>query len=179
MLVGYARVSSTGQSLDIQQAALTEAGCDKIFSEKRSGTSTMDRHKLADALEFVREGDTLLVCRLDRLARSSADLHQIVAKLNAKGVGFRCLEQGSFDTTTSTGKLLLSMLAAIAEFETDIRKERQREGIEKAKLNGIYKGRKPSVDTAAVRSLREQGFGPVEIARQLGIARASVYRALG
>lgn len=178
MLVGYARVSSVGQSLDLQLAALNEAGCERVFKEKQSGTNTAKRNELQEALEFVREGDTLVVTRLDRLARSASDLHTIVSRLSRKGVGFRCLQQSGVDTTTTTGKLLLGMLAAIAEFETDIRKERQREGIERAKAAGVYKGRKPSVDVAAVRKLREQGVSPTEIAKQLRIGRASVYRAL-
>lgn len=178
MLVGYARVSSVGQSLDVQLSALNEAGCEKVFAEKQSGTSTSKRQELQQAIEFVREGDTLVVTRLDRLARSAADLHTIVSRLSQKGVNFRCLQQSGVDTSTSTGKLLLGMLAAIAEFETDIRKERQREGIERAKAAGVYKGRKPSVDADAVRQLREQGVTPTSIAKQLGIGRASVYRAL-
>lgn len=179
MLVGYARVSSVGQSLEVQLDALTAAGCEKVFSEKRSGTNTAGREELAEALEFVRAGDTLLVTRLDRLARSAADLHTIVNGLSDRGVGFRCLQQAGMDTTTSTGKLLLGVLASIAEFEADIRRERQREGIERAKEAGVYKGRKPSVDVAAVRSLRDEGLGPTNIAKRLGIGRASVYRALG
>lgn len=179
MDVGYARVSSVGQSLDVQIAALQEAGCEKLFSEKQSGSSTCDREKLQEALEFVREGDVLVVTRLDRLARSAGDLHDLVSKLAKKKVGFRCLQQSGVDTTTATGKLLLGMLAAIAEFETDIRKDRQREGIERAKAAGVYRGRKPSVDVAAVRQLRDEGMAPTMIAKQLKIGRASVYRALG
>jgi DNA invertase Pin-like site-specific DNA recombinase len=177
MLVGYARVSSVGQSLDVQLAALKEAGCEEVFAEKESGTSAK-RQALQDALKFARKGDTLVVTRLDRLARSAGDLHAIVSQLSREGVGFRCLQQSGVDTTTSTGKLLLGMLAAIAEFETDIRRERQREGIERAKAAGAYKGRKPSVDVTAVRELREQGVSPTLIAKQLRIGRASVYRAL-
>lgn len=178
MLIGYARVSSTGQSLDIQQEQLRAAGCGKVFSEKRSGTTTTGRGGLAETLEFAREGDTLIVTRLDRLARSSADLFAIVAKLNAKGVGFRCLQQGAVDTTTSMGKLILGILGAVAEFETDIRKERQRDGIEKAKGAGVYKGRPATIKPDAVRELKASGMGPSEIAKHLGIGRASVYRAL-
>ena len=179
MLVGYARVSSASQSLEVQLDALKEAGCDKVFAEKRSGKSTTGRDALAEALDFVRDSsDTLVVTRLDRLARSAGDLHAIVAKLSLKGVGFKCLQQGGMDTSTSTGKLLLGVLASIAEFETDIRKERQREGIDKAKANGVYKGRKPSVDVATVRCLHSEGIGASGIAKRLGIGRASVYRAL-
>ena len=178
MLVGYARVSSAGQSLDIQLEALTEARCERVFSEKRSGVTVHDRDALADAIAFCREGDTLIVTRLDRLARSSVDLHNIVAKLDTKGVKFRCLQQSGVDTDGSMGKLVLAILGAVAAFETDIRKERQLEGIERAKANGVYKGRKPSVDTAAVKALRDQGVGPTEIAKRLGIGRASVYRVI-
>ncbi|MBM0169164.1 recombinase family protein [Altererythrobacter sp. C41] len=177
-LVGYARVSSSGQSLEVQLDALTLAGCEKVFAEKRSGTTTSGRSELVDALSYVREGDTLVVTRLDRLARSAVDLHSIVAQLTEKGVAFQCLQQSSIDTRTSTGKLLLGVLASIAEFETDIRRERQREGIERAKAAGVYKGRRPTVDVAQVRALRDQGLGGTEIAKQLGIGRASVYRAL-
>ncbi|RYG79468.1 MAG: recombinase family protein, partial [Alphaproteobacteria bacterium] len=140
MIVGYARVSSAGQSLDIQEAVLAEAGCEKTFSEKQSGTSVAGRVALAAALEFVREGDTFVVTRLDRLARSVADLHQLIERLNSKGVGFRVAQQAGIDTTSSTGKLTLAVLAAVAEFETEIRRERQRDGIAKAKAAGVYKG---------------------------------------
>ena len=162
----------------MQLDALQAAGCDKIFSEKKTGTTTNGRTGLADALEFAREGDTLIITRLDRLARSAGDLHTIVKRLSEKGVGFRCLQQGGMDTTTSTGKLLLGVLASIAEFEADIRRERQREGIDKAKAAGVYRGRKPSIDPEAVRALHNDGVPPTEIARRLGIGRASVYRAL-
>lgn len=178
MDIGYARVSSTGQSLEIQEEQLRAAGCDKLFSEKRSGTSLDGRQALEDAIEFAREGDTLLVTRLDRLARSGGDLQNIVNRLNAKSVGFRCLQQGAVDTTTGMGKLVLGILGAVAEFEADIRKERQLEGIAKAKAAGVYKGRKPSVDVDAVKALKVSGKGPAEIAKELGIGRASVYRAL-
>ena len=178
MLVGYARVSSVGQSLEVQLEALTAAGCEKVFAEKRSGTTTAGRSELADALSFVREGDVLVVTRLDRLARSANDLHSVVKQLTDKGVAFQCIQQSSIETSTSTGKLLLGVLASIAEFEADIRRERQREGIDRAKAAGVYKGRRPSVDTNAVRALRDQGLGGTEIAKQLGIGRASVYRAL-
>jgi DNA invertase Pin-like site-specific DNA recombinase len=171
-------VSSVGQSLEVQLDSLRAAGCEKVFAEKRSGTSTDGRVELADALSFVREGDTLVVTRLDRLARSAGDLHAIVKQLAEKGCGFDCLQQPGMCTTSSTGKLLLGVLASIAEFEADIRRERQREGIERAKAAGVYKGRKPTVDVAAVRALRNQGLGGTQIAQKLGIGRASVYRAL-
>lgn len=178
--VGYARVSSSSQSLEVQREQLLAVGCEHVFEEKRSGTTTEGREELAKALTWVREGDVLVVTRLDRLARSMTDLQQIVAKLNAKSVGFRSLQQGAVDTTSSSGRLMLNMLAAFAEFETDLRRERQREGIEKARGRGVYKGRKRSIDPVEVKRLREvEGVGATEIARRLGVGRASVYRLLG
>lgn len=178
MQIGYARVSSLGQSLELQVQALEEAGCEKIYSEKVSGRSTTDRPQLARALDQVREGDALVVTRLDRLARSVTDLHRIVAKLEDEKVAFRCLQQGGVDTSTSTGKLTLAILGAVAEFENDIRRERQRDGINQAKERGVYKGRQPTIDRTRIRELKAAGVGPAEIARRLGISRASVYRAL-
>jgi len=178
MLVGYARVSSAGQSLEIQKEALVAAGCEKVFSEKRSGTSTGGRDALAEALDFVREDDTLIVTRLDRLARSSQDLHNIIAGLTKKGVKFQCLQQSGVDTVSGMGKLVLAILGAVAEFEGDIRKERQREGIEKARAAGVYRGRKPSADVQAIRDLKAQGLGPSAIAKQLKVGRTTVYRVL-
>lgn len=178
MLVGYARVSSTGQSLELQLEALNQAGAEKVFSEKRSGNSTNGRDGLVDALDFVRQDDTLVVTRLDRLARSSQDLHNIIGKLTTKGAKFRCLQQSGVDTDSGMGKLVLAILGAVAEFETDIRKERQREGIEKAKAVGKYRGRKPSVDRKAILQLHSEGVGPSEIAKRLKVGRTSVYRAL-
>lgn len=178
MQVGYARVSSMGQSLDIQHEALAQAGCEKVFAEKVSARSTKDRDQLALALDFVREGDTLVTTRLDRLARSVADLHRIIERLTEKKVAFKCLNQSGVDTDTSTGRLMLSILGAVAAFENDIRKERQLEGIEKAKLRGAYKGRPATISPDAVKELRDQGLGATEIAKRLNIGRASVYRAL-
>lgn len=177
--IGYARVSSAGQSLDIQVDALRAAGCDPIFQEKRSGRKASDREQLALALAFVREGDTLMVTKLDRLARSVIDLHQIVEQLAAKGVGFRVLQQSGIDTTSSTGKLTMGILAAVAEFEADIRAERQRDGIEAAKAKGTYKGRKPSVPADEIKRLLAEGMRPADVARQLQCARSTVYRLAG
>jgi DNA invertase Pin-like site-specific DNA recombinase len=115
---------------------------------------------------------------MDRLARSLVDLRNVVDRLNAKGVGFRALQQGAIDTTRSDGRLMLNILASFAEFETDIRKERQLEGIAKAKAAKVYTGRKPSVPVEQVRQLASEGVGPTDIAKRLGIGRASVYRAL-
>ena len=174
--VGYARVSSAGQSLDVQIAALEQAGCSKIFREKKSGRRAEDREQLIAALDYVREGDTFIVTKLDRLARSVIDLHRTVEQLAAKGVGFRVLQQSGIDTTTSTGKLTLGILAAVAEFEADIRAERQRDGIEAAKAKGVYKGRKPSVDPDEIQRLLSEGMRPADVAREVGCARSTVYR---
>lgn len=177
-IVGYARVSSTGQSLELQREQLVAAGCEKVFEEKRSGGSQEGREQLALALDYVREGDVLVVTRLDRLARSMTDLREMVDRLTAKKVEFKALQQGAIDTTTSSGRLMLNMLASFAEFELDLRKERQREGIDKAKANGTYKGRKPSVPKDEVLRLKAADIKPSEIARRLKIGRASVYRVL-
>lgn len=178
-LIGYCRVSSTGQSLEIQEDQLREAGCEEIFSEKRSGTSTAGREQLDLALRFVRKGDILVVTRLDRLARSISDLSKIIDQLAAKQVGFRCLQQGAVDTTKPEGRLMLQLLGCFAEFETAIRKERQREGIEKAKSEGRYRGRPISIDRDEIAKLTAEGVGPTEVAKRLGIGRASVYRHIG
>jgi DNA invertase Pin-like site-specific DNA recombinase len=174
--IGYARVSSIGQSLEIQEEQLRAAGCDRIFAEKRSGTSTDGREQLAMALDYVRDGDVLVVTRLDRLARSVSDLRKVIDGLAAKGVGFRAVQQGAVDTTTSSGKLLLNLLSSFAEFETDLRKERQAEGIAKAKLKGIYRGRPKTIDPDEIAKLAAEGLGATAIARRLGVSRASVYR---
>jgi len=174
-IVGYARVSSAGQSLEIQQDQLAAAGCVKVFSEKRTGTTTEGREQLDLALSYVREGDVFVVTRLDRLARSLVDLRRTVDFLTGKGVGFRCIQQ-TIDTTSSEGRLMLNILASFAEFETDIRKERQRDGIAKAKDAGKYRGRPASIDRSSIETLEKQGLGATEIARRLQIGRASVYR---
>jgi DNA invertase Pin-like site-specific DNA recombinase len=176
MQIGYARVSTTDQDLAVQIAALIADGCEKIFSEKLSGTS-MQRPQLIQALEFVREGDVLVVTRLDRFARSSVDLHNMVHTLIHRGVGFRCTEQGGIDTTTSSGKLMLAMLGAVAEFETAIRKERQLEGIAAAKAKGVYKGRQPGTNPELIRKMLAEGMGPSEAARYFNVSRMTVHRA--
>lgn len=176
-IIGYARVSTDDQDCSIQEAALRAAGCTIIRSEKRSGVTTAGRDELETVLSFVRAGDTLMVTRIDRLARSVADLERIVGELKGKGAFLRATEQ-PIDTSTPAGIAFLQMLGVFAQFETAIRKERQMEGIAKAKAAGVYKGRKPSVPIEGVRQLKAEGLKPVEIARKLGIGRASVYRAL-
>jgi DNA invertase Pin-like site-specific DNA recombinase len=181
MLIGYARTSTVDQKagLETQIEELKTAGCERMFEEQVSSVDVTARDQLAAALDFAREGDTLVVTRLDRLARSVAHLMQILDSLKGKGANLRILGLG-IDTGNSTGKLILTVLGGIAEFERDIMLERQREGIAKAKAAGKYKGRKP---TARARSkevfeMHEAGTGATEIANTLGIGRASVYRIL-
>lgn len=175
MIVGYARVSTIDQDLTVQLDALAAAGCEKLFSEKRSG-STTDREALQACLDFVRDGDVLLVTRLDRFARSMADLHAMLSTLSGRGVGFQCVDQAGVDTTTSHGKLLLGILGSVAEFETALRAERQREGIDRAKANGVYKGKRATIDPQRVNEMLSGGMNPSTVARELGISRQSVYR---
>jgi DNA invertase Pin-like site-specific DNA recombinase len=175
---GYARVSSADQDYTLQEQALRAAGCEVIRAEKVSGTTRIGRSELDVLLAFLRPGDTLVVTRVDRLARSIKDLQDIVYTLKEQGITLRATEQ-PIDTQSAAGKAFLDMLGVFAEFETNLRRERQLEGIAAAKARGIYQGRKPSLDTAAIRRLREiDKIGATEIARQLGISRASVYRAL-
>jgi DNA invertase Pin-like site-specific DNA recombinase len=177
-IYGYARVSTTDQDLTVQREALKAAGCEIIREEKVSGTSRQGRDELETLLQFLRPGDTLVVTRLDRLARSMDDLSQIVNELQQRGAALKATEQ-PVDTSTAAGKAFFQMLGVFAEFETNLRRERQMEGIAKAKAKGVYKGRKPSIDVEEVKRLRdEEGLGATEIAKRLGIARTSVYRAL-
>ncbi|WP_416915640.1 MAG: recombinase family protein [Roseicyclus sp.] len=175
---GYARVSTEDQDLSIQREALKAAGCEIIREEKISGTSRQGREELETLMQFLREGDTLVVTRLDRLARSMDDLSGIARELQAKGAALKATEQ-PVDTSSAAGKAFFQMLGVFAEFETNLRRERQMEGIAKAKAAGVYKGRRPSIDVDEVRRLRDaEGMGATEIARHLGIARTSVYRVL-
>lgn len=176
-IYGYARVSSIDQDVTIQRAALTAAGCTIVRAEKASGTSRKGRNELDTLLDFLRPGDTLVVTRIDRLARSLRDLQNLVHELQERGIHLKATEQ-PVDTSSPAGKAFLGMLGVFAEFETNLRKERQMEGIHAAKQRGIYKGRKPSIDPVAVRRLRDEGVGATEIAKRLGVGRASVYRVL-
>ncbi len=177
-LYGYARVSSSDQDFTLQEQALRAAGCEVIRAEKASGTSRTGRTELQVLLDFLRRGDTLVVTRIDRLARSIKDLQDIVYALKKQGVTLKATEQ-PIDTRSAAGKAFLDMLGVFAEFETNLRRERQLEGIAAAKARGVYRGRKPSIDPAEVQRLRfEEKLGATEIARRLGVGRASVYRAL-
>ena len=180
-LVGYARVSTSGQKLDIQLAKLKEFGCynEHIFTDKHTGT-TAQRPQLQECLKFLRKGDILVITKLDRLARSTLHLHEIANKLNEKEVGFKVLDQ-SIDTTTKEGRLLFSMLAAIAEFETELRKERQLEGIAKAKENNVRFGAKPKLAEPQINELkarRERGVLIKELMGEYNLSKSSIYRLL-
>ena len=177
-LYGYARVSTNDQDFTLQEQALRAAGCEVIRAEKVTGTSRTDRTELQVLLDFLRRGDTLVVTRIDRLARSIKDLQDIVYTLKEQGVTLKAIEQ-PIDTRSAAGKAFLDMLGVFAEFETNLRRERQIEGIAAAKSRGVYRGRKPSVNTAEIQRLRlEDKLGATEIARRLGVGRATVYRAL-
>jgi DNA invertase Pin-like site-specific DNA recombinase len=175
---GYARASTTGQDVSIQEAALQATGCKVIRSEKASGASREGRAELAMLIDFLREGDTLMVTRVDRLARSIMDLQNIVHELKTNGIALKATEQ-PIDTSTAAGKAFLDMLGVFAEFETNLRRERQMEGIAAAKLRGVYKGRKPVVNPVEVaRLVEDEKLGMTAIAKRLGVTRQSVYRVL-
>lgn len=181
-VIGYARVSSTGQSLEVQLEKLEAAGCCRVFKEKQSGRRADNRPELQRCLDHVREGDVLVVTKLDRLARSVIDLHQIASQLENQRVGFRVLDQ-NVDTTTPSGKLTFSVLAAVAEFENELRRERQRDGIEKAKQNGVKFGPREKLSAEQVEALRgavasQPDRRKADIAKDFGISRASLYRIL-
>ena len=174
VLYGYARVSTDDQDLAIQQAALKAAGCTVIRSEKKSGTTTNGRDELATLIEFARPGDCIVVTRIDRLARSIADLADIVRQLQAKGVDLRATEQ-PIDTSTAAGRAFLQMLGVFAEFETAIRRERQMEGIAKAKAEGRYKGRPVNaVRNSAIADMIEKGMSWSTVQEATGASRATV-----
>jgi DNA invertase Pin-like site-specific DNA recombinase len=177
MIHGYARVSTSDQDLTIQLETLQRAGADVIHQEKRSGTTKEGRAALAKLLASLDRGDVLMVTRIDRLARSIGDLQDIVRMLKVKGVALRATEQ-PIDATTAAGKCFLDMLGVFAEFETNLRRERQAEGIARAKAAGVYKGKAPTIDQSKVRELRDAGIPAAAIANQLGVGRASVYRLL-
>src|ERR1700730_18049272 len=176
IMVGYARVSTWDQQagLDAQIRDLKAAGCEEIFSDQVSALAQRDR--LKESLLFVRRNDTLVCCKPDRLARSTTDLLRIVDDLDGRGVGLIMLSMGGqrIDTRSPTGKLMVTMLAAIAEFERGLLLERQREGVAKAKLDGKYKGRKPTARAKAAEAIRldAEGMQRAEIAERLGIGVA-------
>jgi DNA invertase Pin-like site-specific DNA recombinase len=179
MLIGYARTSTVDQEAgyEAQLRDLEKAGCEKIYAEKVSATAK--REQLVLALDFCRSGDVLAVTRLDRLARSVADLCKILAQLEAKDASLRVLNM-SLDTSSPTGQLVINVLGSIAQFERELMLERQREGIAKAKAEGKFKGRVPTAQRQSdeIRKLASEGLGPVEIGKRLNISRISVWRVL-
>lgn len=177
--IGYARVSSTGQSLEVQLGKLGQANCDRIYQEKRSGR-TADRPEFQACMNYLREGDTLIITRLDRLARSVVHLAQLAKRFQHEGIDLLVVDQ-NIDTTTSTGRLMFNMLASIAEFENDLRTERQAEGIAKAKENGVKFGRPAKLtDTkrGEIYSRRMAGATIGQLAKEFRLGEATIYRAL-
>jgi DNA invertase Pin-like site-specific DNA recombinase len=178
-VVAYIRVSSTGQSLTVQKDLMRNEGVDKIYEEKVSGT-TQNRPVLKECLDYVREGDVLVVSKLDRLARSVSHLHKIVEDLDAKGVGFRVIQQ-NIDTTTKEGRLMFSVLAALAQFETELRQERCDEGRKAAMERGVRFGAKPKLTRQQILEMRQKradGTLIKDLMREYRISKASVYRLM-
>ena len=178
MIVGYARVSTDGQTLDAQQASLKAAGAEKIFSEKVSGAKT-DRRQLAKAIDALNAGDVLLVTRLDRLARSTRDLLYVLATVSDKQAGFRSLADPMIDTTSPHGKLILAVLAALAEFERSMILARTGEGRKRAQANGVRFGRKPKLSDFQIREAlvrRANGESLVDIGRSYGVSHSTISR---
>lgn len=179
MQIGYARTSTLEQvaGFEAQKRDLEAVGCSKVFAEQVS--SVAQREQLEAAIDYLRDGDSLFVTKLDRLARSMRDLLDIVTRIEAKGAGLRILAM-NLDTTTATGKLMLNVLGSVAEFERSLMLERQREGIAKARAEGKFKGRKPTARAKAgeVEALLAAGASPTFVAEKLGIGRSSVYRTM-
>ena len=179
-LVGYVRVSSLDQDSTTQTDRVNGAGCDKVFSEKQSGTTTKGRAQLEECLDYMREGDSLVITKIDRLARSARDLYEIMATLKSKGVELKALDQ-ALDTNTPAGKAMIGMMAIFAEFETDIRRERQIEGIEVAKARGVYKGRAATPDKVKSEIMQMVTNTPMTkpaIAKACGVSVATVYKII-
>lgn len=178
MEVGYARVSSKSQSLDVQLEKLK--GCEKVFSEKKSGRTSDNRDQLKMCLDFVRENDVVVVTKLDRLCRSTRDLFNIVGILEKKGVSLKVLDQ-NIDTSTPQGRMMFGLLGVIAEFENDLRRERQADGIFLAKQKGIQLGRKKSLcdeEINRLKTLRNEGIMIKDLMKEFGLSKASVYNYL-
>lgn len=174
--IGYARTSTIDQNLNVQIDALTAAGCGMVRQEQRSGATIDGRPELKTILDFIHPGETLVVTRIDRLARSMQDLQTIVARLKEKGAHLAATEQ-PVDTSTAAGKAFFDMLGVFAEFETNLRRERQAEGIKAAKRKGVYRGRVPKINMAAIQAKLIEGCSPTEISREMGVSRGTVYKA--
>jgi DNA invertase Pin-like site-specific DNA recombinase len=183
MKIGYARTSSVGQknSIETQIAQLKAVGCDKIFTEQKSGKQVDNRKELKVALDFCREGDTFIVTRLDRCSRSVKDLHTIIDQLNNKNVNFKATEQ-ELDTTTSAGRLMIGLLSIVSAFETDLRAERQADGIKSALEKGIKFGKKAinlsDEEIQKAIKLKEQGKTSQEVATNFGISRSTLLKKI-
>jgi DNA invertase Pin-like site-specific DNA recombinase len=178
MIIGYARVSTDGQTLDAQQSALLAAGAERVFAEKISGAVT-DRRQLAKAIAVLQEGDTLLVCRLDRLARSTRDLLNVLATISDKGAGFKSLADAMIDTTTAHGKLIIAVLGALAEFERSMILARTADGRRRAMARGVQFGRKPKLSQFQVsEALRRRADGEpmADIGRSYGVSHSTISR---
>lgn len=178
MLIGYARVSTEEQNLDAQIAQLRAAGCERVVDEKESGADVAGRDGLRSILRLIGPGDVLVVCKLDRLARRTLDMLQLVEEITKRGAGVRSLAESWADTTSPAGTLMLTVMAGIAQFERERMLERQRDGIDRAKAAGKYMGRKREIDPGDVARLRAEGLGASLIARTLRCSRQSVYRLL-
>jgi len=174
--IGYARTSTTDQNLDTQIEALKATGCSMIRTEQKSGATLEGRPELKTILDFIHPGETLVVTRIDRLARSIRDLQMIVEALTRKGAHLQATEQ-PVDTSTAAGKAFFDMLGVFAEFETNLRQERQAEGIAVAKLKGVYRGRRPKIDMTEIQEKLKAGLTPTEIAKKMHTSRGTVYKA--
>jgi len=177
MKYGYARVSTDDQDLTVQQQALTAYGCDKVLGEKYTGTKRDGREKLETILEFIREGDLLVVTKLDRLARDLFDLQTICRELESKCAGLVIIDQ-HVDTSTAAGKAFFQMLGVFAEFEHGIRRERQLAGIARAKAEGKYKGKKRKLPVSTIKNRRSFGEPVIELAKDYGVSRQAIYDVL-
>lgn len=175
---GYARVSTEDQDLTIQREALIAAGCEMVREEKRSGSSREGRDELAILLDFIRPGDTIVVTKLDRLARNTLDMLSIITEIGNKGAGFKSIAEPWADTTSPAGKLMLTVMAGVAEFERARIKERQREGIERAKSEGVYKGGKRRHDPDEIKRLKGDGLTHAEVCARLDCSEETIRRAL-
>lgn len=176
-IIGYARVSTTSQSPDIQVAKLKEAGCDIVRSERVSGGSRDGRSELETVMEFIQAGDTLMVHKIDRLGRSTRDVLNLVHELEQKGAALRVLEP-AIDTSGPMGKVILTVLGMVGEMELGFIRERQKAGIDKAKAEGRYTGRPATLDRRQALDMKAQGVGATEIARRLNCSRSAVYKLL-
>ncbi len=174
--IGYARTSTVEQNLNAQIATLEAAACTMVRTEQKSGERLDDRRELSTILDFIHDGETLVVTRIDRLARSMRDLQIIVDRLKQKGAHLVATEQ-PVDTSTAAGKAFFDMLGVFAEFETNLRRERQAEGIAAANTKGIYKGRTPKIDMDDIKRRLSKGERPIDITRDMGVARSTVYKA--